>query len=70
LIFQLSEQEESNRLEIYNEIEKLVEKTKTKFEKKYLFQLDLVKDCKKMYHFRESPSKHIKCYAIAYETKY
>jgi hypothetical protein len=47
LIFQLSEQEESNRLEIYNEIEKLVEKTKTKFEKKYLFQLDLVKDCKK-----------------------
>jgi hypothetical protein len=47
LIFQLSEQEESYRLEIYNEIEKLLEKTKTKFEKKYLFQLDLVKECKK-----------------------
>jgi hypothetical protein len=55
LIFQLSNQEENNRLEIYNEIENLVEKVKTKFEKKYLFQLDLVKECKKCTISKEVP---------------
>lgn len=46
LILELSAQNDKYRLDKYEEIENLIRKTNTKFEKKHLFQLDLVKSIK------------------------